>query len=289
MAYNTNLGDVAIETTFADYQDAGNVKLPARLSSTLDKYAVTDITITRNLVNAAPDGLAAPAGTKPAAAPVANVTVTPLGAGLWFLSGQSHNSVLAEFADHLTLVEVPQNDTRALAVIAKAREVKPDKPLTQVVVTHHHFDHSGGLRAAVSEGLTIVTHESNRAVFEELAKRKHSIVQDALAKSPKDVKIETVGDEKIVEDKTRRMEIYRLANDSHVEAALLVYFPKERALVSADSFSAGWPSQPWAPNLLANVESRKLRVETHVPVHGMLAKSADVAKLASGQKPNATN
>ena len=50
------------------------------------------------------------------------------------------------------LIEAPQNDTRALAVIAKARELRPGKPITQVVNTHHHFDHSGGLRAAVSEG-----------------------------------------------------------------------------------------------------------------------------------------
>ena len=84
--------------------------------------------------------------------------------GIWFLAGQSHHSVLVEFADHLTLIEAPQNDTRALAVIAKARTLRPGKPLTQVVNTHHHFDHSGGIRAAVSEGLTVDHAQGERGV-----------------------------------------------------------------------------------------------------------------------------
>jgi hypothetical protein len=53
--------------------------------------------------------------------------------GIWWLAGQSHHSVLVEFSDHLMLIEAPQNDTRTLAVIAKARELVPGKPLTQIV------------------------------------------------------------------------------------------------------------------------------------------------------------
>jgi len=32
-------------------------------------------------------------------------------------------------------------------VIARARALRPGKPLTQVINTHHHFDHSGGILA----------------------------------------------------------------------------------------------------------------------------------------------
>src|SRR5206468_961328 len=68
--------------------------------------------------------------------PPAVVTVEEVAPGVWFLAGQSHHSVVVEFADHLTLVEAPQNDVRALAVIAKARTLRPDKPLTEVINTH---------------------------------------------------------------------------------------------------------------------------------------------------------
>src|SRR5215471_11967664 len=47
MADNTNLGDVAIETTFADYQDVSGVKLPTRLASKTDKYTTATLHVTK--------------------------------------------------------------------------------------------------------------------------------------------------------------------------------------------------------------------------------------------------
>src|SRR4030095_4061765 len=103
--------------------------------------------------------------------------------------------VRVDFADHLMLIEAPQHDTRTLAVIAKARELVPGKPLTQVVNTHHHFDHSGGIRAAISEGLEVIPHQANAAFFADAAKRSHTITPDALEKNQKPAKIVPVDGE----------------------------------------------------------------------------------------------
>ena len=86
------------------------------------------------------------------------------------------------------------------ALIAKAKELVPGKPVTQAIVSHHHFDHTAGLRAAVAEGLTIITHRVNEAWFREAVARKHTIVVDALARSPKPLKIVVFDDSYSIKD-----------------------------------------------------------------------------------------
>jgi glyoxylase-like metal-dependent hydrolase (beta-lactamase superfamily II) len=186
--------------------------------------------------------------------------------------------VLVEFGDHLTLIEAPQNDTRTLAVIAKARELRPNKPLTHVVNTHHHFDHSGGIRAAVSEGLAVVTHRGNVSFYQEVVGKSHTIVPDALAKNPKPLKIEPVDEEMVLKDGAMAVNLYHIAGSPHADTLLMAYFPKERILVEADVYSPGAAVQPYAANLLENVTKHNLRVDRIVPIHGTIVPFRELLK-----------
>jgi glyoxylase-like metal-dependent hydrolase (beta-lactamase superfamily II) len=285
MADNTNLGDVAVETSFADYQDAGGIKLPARLTTKNDNYTTAEIRVTRQAVDGDTGDLTAPAAAA-SAPPIAgppppSVTVEEIAPGVWFLAGQSHHSVAVEFADHLTLIEAPQNDARTLAVIAKARMLRPDKPLTHVVNTHHHFDHSGGVRAAVSEGLTVVTHKGNAAFFQTIASRPHTVAPDALAKNARPLKLETVDDHVEMKDATRTMTLYAVAGNGHSDTMLVAYLPKERLLVEVDLFSPGSATQPYAASLLNAIRARKLAVDRIVPLHGTIAKIGELERVGS--------
>ena len=295
-SYQPYLGDVRNETDFLDYQDANGVKLPTHFVTKVEQWKESDITV-KNTVDGDAGDLAAPADVKSAEAPAAaqtqTVTVDEMAKGLWYLTGASENSALVEFSDHTELVEVPLGEARAAALFAKARELVPAKPLTKAIVTHAHFDHSGGIRRVIAEGLTVVTHEANKSFFEQMAKRRHTVQQDALAKNPKEPKFELVTDAGLVQqDAMRTLRIVHFDDPTgHNAHMLMVYFPKEKILFNADLFNWGgnFVRYPRAVALDEAIKKNGLDVQTHLPVHGKKGSRKDfegvLQALKEGRQP----
>ncbi len=273
MSANANMGDVAIVTTFSDYEDVDGVKLPRKLTTMMDKYLQFDLQVAKNTVGGNVADLAATTSVTSAPAPPpppVAVTVEEVAKGIWWLAGSgNHRSIVFEFDDHLVLYEAPVNEARSKAVIDKARTVS-SKPLTKAIISHHHFDHSGGLRVAVAEGLTIVTHRANEAFFKDLLARQHTIVPDALQQNPKPAMFEFVDDQMTLKDKSMEVQLYHLLDNPREGTNLYAYVPRERMLVQADLYDASWQQHLWGENVLTNLAQRKLRIDRDVPVHGVI-------------------
>jgi glyoxylase-like metal-dependent hydrolase (beta-lactamase superfamily II) len=282
---NPTLGDYAIETRFSDYRNVNGLQLPTLFTTRTDRFESAVVRIARQAVDENAGNLAAPAEVASAAPPSGAPAEFPVEAqeiakGLWFVVGTTHHSLLAEFSDHMMLIEAP-NEERTLRVLAKARELRPNKPVTTLLVTHHHGDHTGGVRTAVAEGVTeIVTHRTNVAYVNEILKRPHTINPDRLSKKPnaKPVKITVIDDEGVVKDGTMTISLYHILDNSHSDSMLMLYFPNGRILTQSDVYMPndkrniieGEPlgHAPWLRNFLANINFRKLQVDYHAPIHG---------------------
>jgi glyoxylase-like metal-dependent hydrolase (beta-lactamase superfamily II) len=271
---NNVLGDIPYETAFSDYKEFGGVKFPTHIVQKQGGFPVFDLTVTDVKPNA-PANIANPAAKGVPVAPAAPVVTTEkLGDGMYLVLG-GYAAIIADFKDYIVIVEGGQNDQRTEAVIAEAKKLVPNKQIRYVINTHQHFDHSGGLRAYVAEGATIVTHQINKPYYEKIWANPHTIAPDKLSQNKKKPKFETVADKKILTDGTHTIELYHLQDFGHNDGMLIAYLPKEKILVEADGFNpAPQPAtqkpatiSPYTASLVANVERLKLDVERIIPIH----------------------
>jgi glyoxylase-like metal-dependent hydrolase (beta-lactamase superfamily II) len=240
-------------------------------------------------------GSAAARGVTPAprregpAAPPLKVEAERIADGVWFLNGGAPVSVLVEFRDHVVVIEAPQGDERTEATVAAVKALTPGKPIRYVVNTHHHFDHSGGVRAVVAEGITLLTHEKNKAYFERILKNPFVLAPDRLARSPRAPMIEGVGAKRVLTDGLMTLELHQLRGNLHDEAMLVGYLPRTRMLIQSDAFhprpgAAPLPAPPpFSVNLLENIERLELDVAQLVQVHGGVEPFAQLLKAAGRQ------
>ena len=192
-----------------------------------------------------------------------------------------------EMKDHLIVVEGPLNDDRALAVIKEARTLVPNKPIKYLVVSHSHFDHSGGVRAFAGEGITLITHETNKPFFEKVLAAPATVAPDHLTKSGRKATVEGVRDRRVLTDGTRTVEIRQIAGIQHADDMLMVYLPKEKLLIEADAYTPPAPNaaplnppSPFNVSLAENVKSQGLAVDQILPLHGRIVPVAELYKAA---------
>ena len=281
-AHDENLGDVTFRTTFTGYLPVKGVMLPMGYETVIDFRNVVQnkIYVDRNAVDEPIDDLSAPAEVRSAPAsrpPAPSVEATPVSQGVWLLHGTGGaNSILFEFADHLTMFEAPSSQAWTRSLIDRARATVPAKPLTELVVSHHHFDHTGGIRQAMAEGLTIVAHKGTEGLFREIALRKGTIAPDALGATPKPLKFRAVDDHLQLKDASMQVDLYHVVSNSHMAEGLFAYVPKDRLVVQGDFFDVGWELYWWQNTYADNIAYRDLQVDTDVPVHGRVVPMTQV-------------
>jgi len=289
---NAILGDTPVEFKYSEYRDFDGVMFPARIVRSQGGYPVLDITVSKVAANPAVE-IAIPETVRNFTPPAVNVEMEKLADGVYYVKGGTHHSVAIDQRDHIVVVEAPLNEARSTAVIAKVKETIPNKPIRYLINTHHHFDHSGGLRTYVDEGATIVTHALNKPYYEQAWAAPRTINPDKLAGSKKSATFETFTDKHVLTDGRRTIEIHQIAASGHNDAFAMVYLPAEKILVEVDAYAppaAGAPPpavpSPFAVNLYENIQRLKLDVRQIAALHGpRVATMADLRAFIGQRSP----
>jgi hypothetical protein len=286
---HANLGDVAVTAYFTGYVPQDGVMLPYGLMNRIDWRSQVTLMfqVDSYRLNLAPDQMpafpAAPAPVAPAAAPA--VTVTPLAKGVWDVRvGNNNGGPVIEFADHLVMFEANGSAAATLARIDAANRLVAGKQVTKLIVTHHHFDHTAGLRAAVSRGLAVISHRGNEAIFREMIARPAVVFPDDLAKNPHPLVFTPVDERLVLEDKTQRLEIYHVLAHSHMAQAVFAYLPAARIMMEGDFGDAEWTWHWWAGALNANIKAYGINPRLNVAVHGPNGGLSIAETLANNQR-----
>lgn len=193
------------------------------------------------------------------------------------IGGGIHHSLAIALDSGVVVVDPPQNEDRSRAVIEAVTSRWPDKPITHLILSHHHHDHSGGIRAYAAIGAELIVAEGDRNFVTQCLARPHTINPDTLVAAGTRPTIRTVGDNSLSLG-GGAIEIHRISSP-HSAENLLVYVASVKLLFNADLFNPGLVPPGVAPpphwltysrDFRRQVEALNLDIELLVGAHGAL-------------------
>jgi len=203
--------------------------------------------------------------------------------GVLQVQGGTHNNLLVELSNYLVVFDAPVSDAQSTWVIDAAKQRFPGKPIRYVVMTHHHMDHSGGLRAFVADGATVVVGQGAARHYRTVLSAPWTRNPDLKARDLSGAQIVEVADKYVLADGKREVVAYFM-DSPHAKSTLMGYIPDAKLGFVTDIWSPG-PPLPAKPNpgLLSVVNAVKkanIQPERFAGGHGSTADYASLARLA---------
>ena len=214
-----------------------------------------------------------------------NVETEELAPGVHHVRGASHHSLVVEQEGGVVVAEAPMHELRSGAVIEWIENTFPGKPVTHVIATHHHTDHTAGLRAYVGGGATAVVHEAAESFFTDIFDRPSALRPDALHDNPATANIETMPAEGsyTIADANLSVEIFPVPND-HSADMVMIHVPAAGVVFVSDIYSPN-PAAPAGPGgqaVQAAIEAAGIDVSIIAGGHGAVIDYATFQGLLGG-------
>ena len=270
--YDNIWGDVNYDLTFADWQSLGGVRVPVHHRYEINGRVVVDIRWTQMTPNPQlnPAGMSVPDALRGTAARPANGSVPyqwvlrrqfigtyldsdhssfdtltggglrlhELAPGVQHVVGGSHNALVVDMRDHLIVFDAPVSDWQSNWTMRAAQAKHGPKPIRYLVLTHHHMDHAGGLRAYMAQGATLVVGRGTAAHYRRVLAAPAHRNPDLGAYDFSRANIIEVQDRFLMTDGQREVSAH-LTENPHVDGMLIGYVADARIGFVTDIWSPG--------------------------------------------------
>jgi glyoxylase-like metal-dependent hydrolase (beta-lactamase superfamily II) len=194
------------------------------------------------------------------------------------VEGGGANNLIVAFKDHLVIFDAPYGELQSRWVIDAAKAKYPGKPIKYLVLTHHHMDHTGGMRTYVAEGASVILPSGDKAYFEKDVKGTHTVVPDDLQKKPRTPEFIEVKDQMTLKDDTNEIRLYNISNP-HVDGMLIGHLVKDNIVYVTDLISPRGPIERSPATASVGTILRKYGISgaTIAGGHGTTVKQADIS------------
>jgi glyoxylase-like metal-dependent hydrolase (beta-lactamase superfamily II) len=194
------------------------------------------------------------------------------------VQGGTHNNLIVAMKDHLVVFDAPYGELQSRWVIDAAKQKYPGKPIKYLVLTHHHMDHTGGTRTFIAEGATVIVPAPDKAYFERVARARHTIAPDALAKKPRAGRILEVKDAMSLKDETDEIRLFNIPNP-HCEGMILVHVVRPNVVYVTDILSPRATIERNPGTIAVGEALKKAGITASIIAggHGTTVRQADIA------------
>jgi glyoxylase-like metal-dependent hydrolase (beta-lactamase superfamily II) len=175
------------------------------------------------------------------------------------------------------------SDAQSQWSMKAAKEKFGNKPVKWVVLTHHHMDHAGGVRAMLADGGTLVVGAPARAHFQKVLAAPATRNPDLAPRSYSAVQIMEVTSSNVISDSRGRQVMMYVMDNPHAKGMMMGWVPDAKLGWITDLWSPGTPMPP-KPNpalvsVVNTVKTAGIQPERFAGGHGSNAPYSQLTQL----------
>lgn len=273
---SVTMRDSALVVTYVDWRDAGSVWFPTSIEVTIGgnflrretlSSVIVSPTMTEKTFSLPVDVVVTPANSEAVRfgqdsfhiheeffeiaglfyAEGAKFATTKLAPGLYLVQdtvASGLSGLAVEHSGGVIMLEAHTSPRAADLFIEAVQTVLPGQPITHLIQSHHHVDHSSGVRSIVAAGATVIVGHGVGDWWQGVLSAESTIRPDSLSLNQVPIIVEELpeGGAWTLSGKDARITAYHVGENSHAQDMVMTKIETDGQIFvfQADLYNAGF-------------------------------------------------